>query len=149
VSEKRISIDSNILVYFEGVNDEERRLLADACIKKLDFSNVCIPVQALGEFYRILVRKGAYAPVDASAIVWQWQKSVQTLETSSTAFKAALGIVSDHNFQIWDAIILAVSEENGCKCLLSEDMQDGFVWRGVEIINPLKPDGAARLQQFT
>jgi hypothetical protein len=37
---------------------------------------------------------------------------------------------------IWDAIILAAASEAGCRVLLSEDMQEGFTWGGVTIINP-------------
>ncbi len=38
---------------------------------------------------------------------------------------------------IWDAIVLATAAEAGCRMLLSEDMQHGFTWSGVTIVNPL------------
>lgn len=32
----------------------------------------------------------------------------------------------------------AVTAENHCRVLLSEDMQDGFTWRGVTVVNPYR-----------
>jgi predicted nucleic acid-binding protein len=32
--------------------------------------------------------------------------------------------------------ILAVTAENRCRILLTEDMQHGFTWRGVTVVNP-------------
>jgi predicted nucleic acid-binding protein len=141
-----ISIDSNILIYSEGINDPQREALARDCLASLPSTGLGIAVQALGEFYRVLVRKAMHPPQIAGQIVRQFEQFATPMPTTVTAFSDALNLVSQHNLQIWDAIILAVSAEHGCKCLLSEDMQDGFVWRGVEIINPLTPSGAKRLQ---
>jgi predicted nucleic acid-binding protein len=33
-------------------------------------------------------------------------------------------------------LILAVTAEAGCRVLLSEDMHEGFTWRGVTVVNP-------------
>ena len=143
---QKIALDSNILSYAEGINDPDRQRLAHACIAQLDFAQVAIPIQALGELYRVLVRKGGYTSSLAREIVMQWRDLSQVLETTETAFQAAMNLAVEHHFQIWDAIILAVCAESGCTCLLSEDMQAGFVWRGVEIINPLTATGMERLQ---
>jgi predicted nucleic acid-binding protein len=32
--------------------------------------------------------------------------------------------------------MLAVAAEGSCRLLLSEDLQDGFSWRGVTVANP-------------
>ena len=32
--------------------------------------------------------------------------------------------------------MISVAAEGGCRLLLSEDLQDGFSWRGVTIANP-------------
>jgi len=32
--------------------------------------------------------------------------------------------------------MISVASETGCRLLLSEDLQDGFTWRGVTIANP-------------
>ena len=38
--------------------------------------------------------------------------------------------------RIWDALILSVAAESRCCLLLSEDLQPGFTWRGVTVVNP-------------
>ena len=42
----------------------------------------------------------------------------------------------DHQLGIWDSIILASAADARCRLLLSEDLQDGFSWSGVTVVNP-------------
>jgi predicted nucleic acid-binding protein len=140
-----IAIDSNILIYAEGVNDPVKGANARACLVAIQDFYPCIPVQALGEVYRVLVRKVGLSTARASMIIRQLQTFAKPLPTTQASFNVALDLANDHKLQIWDAIILAVAAENECKCLLSEDMQDSFIWRGVEIINPLTTRGLYRL----
>ena len=143
-----ISIDSNILIYAEGVNDEASKNRAGLCIAQLDFAQVYVASQALGELYRVLIQKGGRTSELALQRVEFWSASVRILHLTDTSFRAALELATTHKLQIWDAIILAVSAEQGCRCLLSEDLQDGFVWRGVEVINPLTRKGMNRLNEM-
>jgi len=43
-----------------------------------------------------------------------------------------------HNLGIWDAIILSASAAGACRFLLSEDLQNGFTWNGVTVLNPFE-----------
>ena len=56
--------------------------------------------------------------------------------TNAGLLEIAFGLAASHNLQTYDAIILAAAAESDCDTLYSEDMQHGFVWRGVEIVNP-------------
>jgi predicted nucleic acid-binding protein len=38
--------------------------------------------------------------------------------------------------------------ENHCRLLLSEDLQQGFVWRGVSVVNPLAESADPLLTRF-
>ena len=49
---------------------------------------------------------------------------------------SATDLVSDHGLTIWDSVVLAASAEAECRLLLSEDLQEGFTWRGVTVTNP-------------
>jgi predicted nucleic acid-binding protein len=53
---------------------------------------------------------------------------------------SAADLATIHQLSIWDALVLAVSAEAGCRLLLSEDMQEGFTWGGVTVVDPLSPD---------
>jgi predicted nucleic acid-binding protein len=50
----------------------------------------------------------------------------------------AMELAVAHKFARWDAIMLAAAAASGCRVFLSEDMQDGFTWRGVTIRNPFR-----------
>jgi len=66
----------------------------------------------------------------------KWRDFAEPIETSEAVLDAALHLASVHKLRIWDAIILAAAAEADCRLLLSEDMQDGFTWRGVTVVNP-------------
>ena len=42
-----------------------------------------------------------------------------------------------HQLASWVALVLNVAAEGGARLLLSEDLQPGFSWRGVKVVNPL------------
>jgi predicted nucleic acid-binding protein len=41
-----------------------------------------------------------------------------------------------HQLAFWDAIVLSAAADANCRVLLSEDLQDGFTWSGVTVVNP-------------
>jgi predicted nucleic acid-binding protein len=57
-------------------------------------------------------------------------------ETSASVIVNATDLASDHGLTIWDSVVLAASAEAECRLLLSEDLQEGFTWRGVTVTNP-------------
>jgi predicted nucleic acid-binding protein len=132
----RIALDTNLLVYAEGVNGALPAKTAVDLIKKLPISSTFLPVQVLGELFRVLVGKGAFSPAQARVIVLRWQDTFPLVETSPPILVAAIDLAADHSLSIWDAIILSAAAATGCRLLLSEDMQEGFTWNGVTVANP-------------
>jgi predicted nucleic acid-binding protein len=132
----RIALDTNILVYAEGINGPDRAKTAVELIGKLPQSTAFLPVQVLGEMFRVLVRKSKLSPLQARTIVLRWQNTFPLIETSPVILASAMDLAVDHGLSIWDAVILAACVEAGCRLLLSEDLQDGFTWRGVTVVNP-------------
>ncbi|CAA6606373.1 Ribonuclease VapC [Rhodospirillaceae bacterium LM-1] len=131
-----VGLDTNFLAYAEGLNDQERQERAISIIDLLMPENVRLPVQALGELHRVLTKKMNLNGSDARAAILRWENLFPTCDTTPSALNSAMDLSADHKFSIWDALILCVAAENGCQILLSEDMQNGFVWRGVTIVNP-------------
>jgi predicted nucleic acid-binding protein len=132
----KLALDTNILVYAEGVNGSEPQARAAALIAALPLVNVVVPVQVLGELFRVLTRKARRPAIEARAAVLAWQDSFATHDTTAAALAAAMDLAADHGVSAWDAVILAVAADAGCRLLLSEDMHDGFTWRGVTVTNP-------------
>jgi len=131
----KIALDTNILAYAEGVNGSSAKKAAVELVEKLPQSSVVLPVQTLGELFQVLVRKAGRSPADARAAILGWRNAFAVVETSVGAMLGAADL-AQNRFGIWDAVILCAAAEAGCEMLLSEDMQDGFVWKGVTIVNP-------------
>ena len=142
-----VAIDANILVYAEGVEshaDDGPKIVASrALLDALDTSltwRMVMPTQALGELYRVLRRKGRRDADRARCAVMRYVDSYIVAPTTEAVLVAALDLAAEHQFSIFDAIIVSAAAEAGCRALISEDMQDGFVWRGVRIVTPFVGD---------
>jgi predicted nucleic acid-binding protein len=133
----RVGVDTSLLAYAEGVNDPERQAAALVTMARVAHHELVLPVQVAAEMFRVLLKRKRLAARDARSIVDEWVgRAAQSPATTGAILAESLGLATDHRFQIFDAIILAASAEAGCRMLLTEDMQDGFVWRGVTVVNP-------------
>ncbi len=141
----RVALDTNILAYAEGVNGSPRKKTALAFIDKLPADETFIPLQALGELFAVLVRKAGRTPARARNAVLTWQDAYSSIETSAGVLASAMDLAAGHQLAIWDAIVLSAAAAAGCRYLLSEDLQDGFTWNGVTVVNPFAGDDLARV----
>lgn len=132
----RIALDTNVLAYAAGVNGPERQRAALELFGKLSESETVVPVQALGELFRVLVGKAKISPRLARTTIIRYQDTYSLIETSSSVFLSATDLAVDHKISIWDAVIFAAAAEAGCRLLLTEDLQEGFTWGGVTVVNP-------------
>lgn len=133
----RIALDTNVLAYSEGSDDDRRQRIADGLLVALRGHEIILPVQVLIELHGYLTRKKKVSREAARDAVASWQALVaQQADTTVAVQQAALDLAAEHHLQIFDAIILAAAAEARCKLLLSEDMGEGFVWRGTTVANP-------------
>ncbi len=136
----RIALDSNVLAYLAGVcrsgADETKITETRSLIKRLATQvSLIAPTQAMGELFVVLRRSGAPAD-EARAILIEFADAFGTSASALSSIFAAADLVVDHKLQFWDSLILAAAANAGCALLLSEDMQSGFVARGVTIVDP-------------
>ena len=132
----RIALDTNVLAYAAGVNGPERQRVALELLGKLSESETVVPVQALGELFRVLVGKAKISPRLARTTIVRYRDAYALIETSAAVFLSAADLAVAHQIGIWDAVMLAAAAEAGCRLLLSEDLQEGFTWGGVTVVNP-------------
>ena len=135
----RVALDTNILAYAEGVNGAEMKRRTLTLLRSLPERSVLVPVQVLGELFALLVRKAGRAPASARRATLGWRDAFSLIDTSHEVILAAFDLAADHQLRIWDAVILSASAEGECRLLLSEDLQDGFTWKGVTVTNPFRP----------
>lgn len=137
----RIGLDSNILVYLAGTAKvpadkpkiERTRVVVGSLAES---ATIVAPAQALGELFVVMCRSGM-PKVEARRTILEYAEGLIVPASSQTTMAMALDLAVDHQLQLWDALILCAAAEAGCELLLSEDMQNGFVARGVTIANPL------------
>ena len=149
----RIALDTNVLAYIAGVDrhpDDVAKIdTSRALLQQLrGRASLMVPVQALGELYVVLNRSGASRD-DAREMVLRMTRAFGTLNSNNSAFLSALDLASIHKMQLWDSLIINVAAEAGCVLLLSEDMTNGFAWRGTVVINPFTASVDERLARLT
>jgi predicted nucleic acid-binding protein len=136
------AFDTNILAYADGVLETEADIvkrkaaweLIDTVIEQ--GAPLFVPAQVLIELHDLLVRKRKLSRNDTAAGIALWQQRFDVIPTSTAILNAAIDLSSKHRMRIFDAVILAAAAEARCDILYSEDMQHGFAWRGVEVVNP-------------
>lgn len=134
----KVALDTNLLAYAEGVNDADKRDIVLALLRDLPQDAPVIPVQVLGELFNVLVRKAGRPRTEARDAMLGWRDTFATAETTPEVMLTAADLATDHRLGIWDAVILAAASRSGCRLLLSEDLQDGFTWGGVTVVDPFR-----------
>lgn len=117
-------------------------------VGRLPQGSVVLPVQTLGELFQVLVRKAGRSTAEARSAILSWRDAFALFETSTGAMLAATDMVVNHQLGLWDAVIVCVAAEADCHLLLSEDMQDGFIWQGMTIVNPFARSTHPLLKAF-
>ena len=132
----RIAFDTNILAYAEGTNGEHLRQAAWNVIARIRSETLVVPAQVLGELFNVLEREAKDPRQAARKAILDWVDLFVVIDTASEILLNAVDLAVEHKFQIWDAVILSAASNADCQILLSEDMQDGFTWGGVTVVNP-------------
>jgi predicted nucleic acid-binding protein len=147
-----IALDSNFLVYFFEIGhapeDDTKIMAAQQLLGELGrCTKIMIPVQVCGELYNVAVRSKRTLEV-ARAMVRRLQFEFDLIGSDSSTLNAALDLATDHKLQFWDALILSAAADAGCTILLSEDLQSGFTWRGVRVVDPFAKKMDVRLKRL-
>jgi predicted nucleic acid-binding protein len=136
----RVALDSNIVIYAEGLNDVYRQTVSTQIIELLGRDNLVLPLQAAGEVLVALLKAAGRNKAPAFHRIRYWLDRHIIQETTLPVFDGARGLAERHGFGLWDSIICAAAHSAGASVLLSEDMHNGFRWRGLTIINPFAWD---------
>ena len=135
-----VFVDTNVLLYADDGADRVKHQRARDWLAAL-WVRRCgrVSTQVLNEYYANATRK-LTPPVkqgDARAEVrryqhWKpWQIDHQTVET-------AWAIEARFQLDWWDSLIVAAAQHQGCRFVISEDLQHGQQIDSVQIINPFQ-----------
>lgn len=137
--EPTLAVDTNILVYAEALGEiaNFKTLAALDMLRPLIIAQrLFVPAQVLGELAGVLERKQRRTRAAAVATARQWSLYGRVAPSDAAVMEAAFVLAADHGLTIWDAIVVSAAAEAGCAVLLTEDLHDGFVWRGCTVADP-------------
>ena len=126
-----VFVDTNIAAYAFG-EDEAKKAKARALLA----DQPTISTQVINEFHNVARRKLGLDMATRHRIATDLLQSCRIVAVDQAIVAAAMQVEARYQVSYWDALIIAAALATGCSTLYSEDMQDGFVYRGVTVANP-------------
>ncbi len=130
-------VDTNILLYSISFTPKDA-LKAEIANAILGSADICLSVQVLQEFYVQATRASKPSSIshrDAVSFISTWLR-FPVQEMTVSLLQAALGTKMRWQISFWDAAIIEAARASGCHQLLSEDLNHGQDYGGVQVINP-------------
>jgi predicted nucleic acid-binding protein len=132
----RTFLDTNILVYAEDRADPvKQRKAVELILEHKRQRTGVVSLQVLQEFFVTVTRK-LKLDVGVARYKVEFHSRFQVAEPTVSDILAAIDLNRLHGFSFWDALVLRMAKQTGCRVLLSEDMQHGQEVDGVRIVNP-------------
>ncbi len=131
-------IDTNVLVYaYDSRDPHKQQIAADVLLHASE--PIALSAQVLSEFYVTVTRKLAQplSPEQAAAEINLLSK-LPVVPTDVALIQAAVETTTAAQISYWDALIVEAAVRAGCDRLVTEDLADGSVIRGVRIENPFR-----------
>jgi predicted nucleic acid-binding protein len=86
----------------------------------------------------VAIRKAGIPIEDIRRTIDAWRAVLPIQAAHDDDLAAALEAVRARRLSFWDAMLWASAQRAGVRCLLTEDLQDGFVLQSVRFVNPFK-----------
>jgi predicted nucleic acid-binding protein len=135
-----VSFDTNVLVYATAPAPVAKGGRArDVIARGMRAGESVLLLQTLAEFSNVAIRKGGIPVDDVRTTIDSWRAVLPVQAAEEGDLPAALDAVKTHKLAFWDAILWAAARRVGVRCLLTEDLQDGFELDGVRFVNPFSP----------
>jgi predicted nucleic acid-binding protein len=138
MTDKRVFVDTNILVYSYDIDAGDKRDVARAVLEEIWESRTgVVSTQVLQEFYVTVTRKlrKPLSKTRAREVITTYQAwTVQQPHVDDII--AASELEERHKLSFWDALVITSAQRLDAQTLLSEDLQNGQRFGGLVIINP-------------
>ena len=131
--------DTNILVYAVDPRDaRKQKIAAELLAHAMDVNHDgAISIQVLSEFANTLLNKFHVSEERIEAYVSFFYPLLLT-EVTADMVRCALYVEKEYGIQYYDALIVAAAERLGCHEIITEDLNDGQMYRGMVAVNPFK-----------
>lgn len=130
--------DTNILVsaYDSHLPDKQQKA-QNIVLSGVREGNGVLSTQVLGEFFMVVTKKinKPLSVRDARDII-KYMGRMKVQEIDVLIVERALDTLEQYKISYWDALIVAAAERARCNRILSEDLNAGQIYQGIEITNP-------------
>jgi predicted nucleic acid-binding protein len=134
----KVFIDTNILVYTMDQGEPRKQGLCRELLKRrMVEDRIVISTQVMQEFFVAATRKLGADPLLVKDVLHRFQR-FEVVQITPARIEQAIDCSILHRISFWDALIVTAAEEARCVRVLSEDLGDGQMIRGVTIENPLR-----------
>lgn len=137
-SASTVFVDTSVLLYSEDRADAAKHRAARDWLRTLWLRRAGrLSIQVLNEFYANATRKlkPAMPAGDARAEVRRYQRW-QPWPVDHATVETAWGLESRYRLSYWDALVAASAQHQGCRWLLTEDLQHDQQIDGIRVVNP-------------
>ena len=124
MSDGKIFLDTNVLVYLYSDSEPEKQKTAYEQIEK-DIRY--ISTQVLTEFCNICIKKLKMSITDIDIALTALMDICELVEVDDATLRQALLIHNKLNYTFYDSVVIYSALASGCDYLYTEDMQDGQV----------------------
>ena len=137
-SPRRSFFDTNVLIYSDDDSSPAKQAIAlDLLEEHARAKTGVVSLQVLQEYYVAVIRK---LKLDASIARRKIElfAAMDVVEPKLEDVLAAIDLHRLRKISYWDALVIRCARVSGCRAILSEDMQHGQGFDGVEIVNPFR-----------
>jgi len=130
--------DTNILVYaYDSHFPDKQQKAQNIILSAVREGNGVLSTQVLGEFFMVVTKKinQPLSVRDARDII-KYMGRMKVQEIDVLIVERALDTLELYNISYWDSLIIAAAERARCNRILSEDLNAGQIYHGIEIANP-------------
>jgi predicted nucleic acid-binding protein len=134
----RSFFDTNVLMYTDDESAPLKKTRALQLLKEhhADKSGV-LSLQILQEYFVNATKKLGVLPEIARQKVELFSE-LEVGVPELADILAAIDLHRLHNFSYWDALVIRMARQTGCKVLYSEDLQNQRAIEGLRIVNPFQ-----------
>jgi predicted nucleic acid-binding protein len=133
---KRCFIDTNIIVYANDRREKVKQDLAVALVSRLIRErNGVISTQVLQEYANVALSKLGQEADTVLRQIWLLE-SLRLIVPFPHLVRRSVEIHQIYGTHFWDGGIIAAAEEGGCDLVLSEDLNEGQSYIGIQVLNP-------------
>jgi len=133
-------VDTNVLVYAYDADAGAKHQSARSQLQALwHTGSGLMSTQVLQEFYVTTTRKLSrpLPPRTAREVIATYRAwPVHRPDVDDVV--AASDLVERHQLSFWDALIIVSARRSGAHSLLTEDLQDGRRFEGLEVVSPFR-----------